>query len=70
MPMSRVNDFDFYRGNQDANLRLAVRYGATLPSPFEPNDWIIMYATATEEAMLAEVAAEIDQQGFSYYKLV
>jgi len=68
--MSGADDFDFYRSTKDPNLRLAVRYGANIPSPFDPNEWRIMYATDTEEAMLAEVAPDIEKQGFSYYKLV
>ena len=65
-----LRDYDFYRGTKDANLRLAVRYGAGLPSHVDPTEWRIMYATTTEEAMLAEVVADIDKRGFSFYRLV
>ena len=68
--MSDVNDYDFYRSTKDASLRMAVPRTAGLPPQVDPNDWIIMYATTTEEAMLVEVEADINKRGFSYYCLV
>jgi hypothetical protein len=67
--MGSVGDFDFYRGTKDASLRLAVPYGAGLPSHADPDEWNIMYATTTELAMLAGVVADIDKRGFSFYRL-
>ncbi|MGI8894368.1 MAG: hypothetical protein ACR2HE_01715, partial [Casimicrobiaceae bacterium] len=67
---SDVNDFDFYRSTTDAYLRMAVRYRAGLPPHVDPNDWIIMFATTTEEAMLTDVAADIAKRGFSFFRLV
>lgn len=67
--MNRIRDFDFYRSNKDTSLRLAVPYGAPLPPPFDPNDWNVMYATPSEEGLLAEVVADVDKRGFSFYRL-
>ena len=60
------------RFNSGRGLQALSKTYAGLPDHVDPNDWELMTLSATspELALLDDVAEDIEDHGFSYFKLV
>jgi hypothetical protein len=64
-------NFDIYHGEKDRTLGMAALHGAGLPDNVNPEDWMLGGQDPIEVTALAEdIAEDIEDRGFSFYKLV
>lgn len=63
---------DFYRRKSEPDERMAVLKGVTLPAHVDPSDWALMtnLTERSPEHFVDGLEEDLDQRGFSYFKLV
>ena len=62
--------YDFYRSKKEPDERMATLAGAGLPDLVDPIDWEPMTVSATSREVFVDVAEDISDRGFCYFKLV